>query len=90
MDEVNPIGGAAVLSTTFQTYRLVRKHGIDLSKLSREELDELIRGYDADLAFRRQLMYQGDAWGVGMATSRQQLGPILTAENETQHKLIIH
>jgi hypothetical protein len=88
MDEINPIGGAAVLSTTFQSYVVARKHGIDPSKHSKEQLDLMIGSHDADLAFRRQLMSQGDAWGVGMATSRQLLGSILKAEEEAMHKLI--
>ncbi|MGC4806155.1 hypothetical protein [Micromonospora sp. DT233] len=88
MDLVNPLGGAAVLSTTFRSFLLALEHGIDLSQNAKGQLDALAARHDPELAFGRFILSEGDAWGVPMALSRQGLGSNLTAEQEAMHRQI--
>jgi len=74
MDELNPLGGAVVLSLTIRSYLAGLHAGLKVEEMSPTEYATAIAKYDKSLGHQRAVLSLFDRHGVAMALTRQSSG----------------
>lgn len=74
MDQVNPLGGAVVMSLTIRSYLAGLHAGLKVDAMSPADYAVAIAKFDQPLGHQRAILSQFDRQGVAMALARQSSG----------------
>jgi len=74
MDELNPLGGAVVMSLTIRSYLAGIHAGLKVDAMSPADYAIAIANFDKSLGNQRAVLSQFDRQGVSMALARQSSG----------------